>query len=177
MHHSDASQTPDRPKPRYLQPPHLHRSPACPTRLSPARHSPAPSLFVPLPPPPQVKDVQITATCIRVPVMRAHAESINLTFKDPMDENKALELLSKAKGVSIINDRANNRFPTPLDASNKDDVYVGRIRNDVSQPTGKGLDIFVCGDQIRKVRAPAPTVPERRASPAFPERLEAEAAS
>lgn len=100
----------------------------------------------------QAKDVQITATCIRVPVMRAHAESINLTFKDPMDEVKALELLSKAKGVSIVNDRANNRFPTPLDASNKDDVYVGRIRNDVSQPAGKGIDLFVCGDQIRKVR-------------------------
>lgn len=100
----------------------------------------------------QNPDVKITATCIRVPVMRAHAESINLTFKDSLTEEKALELLSSAKGVSIINDRKNNRFPTPLDASNKDDVYVGRIRNDVSQPLGKGLDIFVCGDQIRKVR-------------------------
>ena len=48
------------------------------------------------------------------------------------------------------NDRAANRFPTPLDATNKDDVYVGRVRADISQPAGKGLDLFVCGDQIRK---------------------------
>jgi len=95
-------------------------------------------------------DVNITATCIRVPVMRAHAESINLTLKNPLDEVKAKELLSKAEGVSIIDDRANNRFPTPLDATDNDDVYVGRIRQDISQPGNKGLDLFVCGDQIKK---------------------------
>lgn len=50
----------------------------------------------------------------------------------------------------MINDRANNRFPTPLDASNKDDVYVGRVRRDISRLAGKGLDLFVCGDQIKK---------------------------
>ena len=52
--------------------------------------------------------------------------------------------------MSIINDRAANRFPTPLDATGRDDVYVGRLRADISQPAGKGLDLFVCGDQIRK---------------------------
>ena len=92
----------------------------------------------------------VSATCIRVPVMRAHAESINLTFEKSITEAEALAALSSAKGVSIINDRAANRFPTPLDASNKDDVYVGRLRADISQPAGKGLDLFVCGDQIRK---------------------------
>ena len=61
--------------------------------------------------------VEIAATCIRVPVMRAHAESINLTFESELDENDAREILSKAAGVSIIDDRANNRFPTPLDAT------------------------------------------------------------
>ena len=98
----------------------------------------------------QVNDVAITATCIRVPVMRAHAESINLTFANSLSEADALKALGAAKGVSIINDREANRFPTPLDASNKDDVYVGRVRADISQPAGRGLDLFVCGDQIRK---------------------------
>lgn len=98
----------------------------------------------------QTDDVQITATCIRVPIMRAHAESINLTFKGTLTEEQAIEALSSARGVSIINDRISNLFPTPLDASNKDDVYVGRMRADISQPPGKGLELFVCGDQIRK---------------------------
>jgi len=98
----------------------------------------------------QVTDIQVSATCIRVPVMRAHAESINLTFKGTLSEADALKALTGAPGVSIINDRAANRFPTPLDATNKDDVYVGRVRADISQPAGKGLDLFVCGDQIRK---------------------------
>ncbi|XP_024008367.1 uncharacterized protein LOC18993384 isoform X1 [Eutrema salsugineum] len=95
-------------------------------------------------------EVKVTATCIRVPVMRAHAESVNLQFENPLDENTARELLKKAPGVYIIDDRSSNTFPTPLDVSNKDDVAVGRIRRDVSQDGNFGLDIFVCGDQIRK---------------------------
>lgn len=94
--------------------------------------------------------VQITATCIRVPVMRAHAESINLRFLNPISESDALDALSSFPGVSVINDRENNRFPTPLDATNKDDVYVGRVRKDISINDSKGLDLFVCGDQIKK---------------------------
>ncbi len=92
----------------------------------------------------------ITATCIRVPVMRAHAESINLTLDKPLSEDEAHKLLADAPGVSLIDDRENNRFPTPLDASHVDDVFVGRIRHDLSQPEGYGLDLFVCGDQVRK---------------------------
>jgi aspartate-semialdehyde dehydrogenase len=92
----------------------------------------------------------ITATCVRVPVMRAHAESINLTLDTPLDEDAARELLAAAPGVALIDDRDNNRFPTPLDASHVDDVFVGRIRRDLSQPEGYGLDLFVCGDQVRK---------------------------
>ena len=95
-------------------------------------------------------DVNVTATCIRVPVMRAHAESINLEFDRDVTEEEALAALEKFPGVSIINDRANNRFPTPLDASNNDDVYVGRVRRDISRNDKRGLDLFVCGDQIKK---------------------------
>lgn len=95
-------------------------------------------------------DIAITGTCIRVPVMRAHAESINLEFENDISEEEALKALEAFPGVSIINDRANNRFPTPLDASTKDDVYVGRVRRDISRGDAKGLDLFVCGDQIKK---------------------------
>ena len=92
----------------------------------------------------------ITATCVRVPVMRAHAESINLTFNESITEDEARALIEAAPGVSLLDDRANNRFPMPVDASGKDDVLVGRIRTDISQPDGVGLDLFCCGDQIRK---------------------------
>ena len=96
---------------------------------------------------------RITATCVRVPVMRAHAESINLEFEDKLDEKQAVEILSKAPGIAIMDDRQANRFPMPLDASDNDYIYVGRIRNDISRngdAAGSGLDLFVCGDQIRK---------------------------
>uniref|UniRef100_A0ACD5WDS5 Uncharacterized protein n=1 Tax=Avena sativa TaxID=4498 RepID=A0ACD5WDS5_AVESA len=96
------------------------------------------------------KDVRVTATCIRVPTMRAHAESINLQFEKPLDEDTAREILRAAPGVTISDDRASNRFPTPLEVSNKDEVSVGRIRQDLSQDDNRGLEIFVCGDQIRK---------------------------
>ncbi|MEM1446774.1 MAG: aspartate-semialdehyde dehydrogenase, partial [Planctomycetota bacterium] len=98
----------------------------------------------------EATQTKITPTCIRVPVMRAHAESINLTLDQPLTEDAARELLAAAPGVSLIDDRDANRFPTPLDASHQDDVFVGRIRRDLSQPEGQGLDLFVCGDQVRK---------------------------
>ncbi|MEM9916139.1 MAG: aspartate-semialdehyde dehydrogenase [Planctomycetota bacterium] len=98
----------------------------------------------------EADQMAVTATCIRVPVMRAHAESINLTFDGTMTEDQTRELIEAAPGVSLIDDRENNRFPTPLDAQHQDDCYVGRIRRDLSQPEGVGLDLFVCGDQVRK---------------------------
>ena len=94
--------------------------------------------------------VKVSATCIRVPVMRAHAESINLELNAPLTADEARELLAAAEGVSIIDDREGNNFPTPLEASFKDDVYVGRIRRDISRDDDLGLDLFVCGDQVRK---------------------------
>ncbi|GLU03697.1 hypothetical protein SLE2022_208830 [Rubroshorea leprosula] len=95
-------------------------------------------------------DVKVTATCIRVPVMRAHAESVNLQFEKPLDEDTAREILKNAPGIVVIDDRSSNHFPTPLEVSNKDGVAVGRIRRDLSQDGNHGLDIFVCGDQVRK---------------------------
>src|SRR5262249_14620056 len=95
-------------------------------------------------------DIQITATCVRVPVMRAHSESINITFSKPMTENEVRTILSKAPGVRIVDDRVKNYFPMPIEASDGDDVFAGRIRQDISQPDGRGIDMFVSGDQLRK---------------------------
>lgn len=99
---------------------------------------------------PEDSRTAITATCVRVPIMRAHAESINLSFVDPISESRARRLLESAAGVTVLDDREANRFPMPLDATGRDNVYVGRIREDPSQSPGHGLDLFVCGDQIRK---------------------------
>ena len=95
-------------------------------------------------------EIRVTATCVRVPVMRAHSESINLTFENAMSEQKVRDLLAGAPGVTIVDDRENSYFPMPLDASDKDDILVGRIRQDTSQDGGVGIDMFVSGDQIRK---------------------------
>ncbi|MBI1367509.1 MAG: aspartate-semialdehyde dehydrogenase [Planctomycetes bacterium] len=94
--------------------------------------------------------IGITATCVRVPVLRAHCESINLQFESPLTEQQAREILAAAPGVTVIDDREANKHPEPLTASHQDDVFVGRIRRDWSQPEGYGLDLFVSGDQIRK---------------------------
>jgi len=95
-------------------------------------------------------DIAITCTCIRVPVLRAHCASINLEFRDPITPDQVRDLLSTAPGVSLIDDRENNRFPMPIDANGKDDVYVGHIRQDESIPDNRGINIWVAGDQLRK---------------------------
>ncbi|KAL2546053.1 Aspartate-semialdehyde dehydrogenase [Forsythia ovata] len=76
-------------------------------------------------------------------------EELCLVSSKP-DMDTAREILSNAPGLVVIDDRAANYFPTPLEVSNKDDVAVGRIRRDASQDGNYGLEIFVCGDQIRK---------------------------
>lgn len=95
-------------------------------------------------------DILVSATCVRVPVMRAHCEAINLQFSKPMSESEVADILAGAEGVKIIDDRNANRSPQPTDATGQDDVFVGRIRQDISQPDGCGIDLFVAGDQILK---------------------------
>jgi len=92
----------------------------------------------------------ITATCIRVPIPRAHCESINLEFERPITPAEVRQILSKAPGVKIVDDATANHFPMPLEASGQDDVLVGRIRQDMSRDDGRGIELFVSGDQIRK---------------------------
>jgi aspartate-semialdehyde dehydrogenase len=92
----------------------------------------------------------LTATCIRVPVLRAHCESVNITFAEPVDEGEVRDLLAGAPGVRVVDDRSANHFPMPCEASEQDDVLVGRIRRDASQADGCGIELFLCGDQLRK---------------------------
>ena len=94
--------------------------------------------------------IMVSATCVRVPVPRAHSESINLEFERPMSPEQVREILAKAPGVKVVDDRAGNHFPMPLEASGQDDVLVGRIRQDVSRDDGRGIELFVSGDQLRK---------------------------
>ena len=94
--------------------------------------------------------IAITATCVRVPVMRAHSEAINIEFAEPMSEQQVRDILADAPGVKIVDDREASYFPMPLDASGTDKILVGRIRQDISMDNGRGIDMFVSGDQIRK---------------------------
>ncbi len=95
-------------------------------------------------------EIAITCTCIRIPVFRAHCESINLEFTGSITPDQVRDLLSTAPGVSVLDDREHNRFPMPIDATGKDDIFVGRIRQDESIPENRGINIWVAGDQLRK---------------------------
>ena len=91
---------------------------------------------------------RITVTCVRVPVLRSHSEALNVEFVKPITVAQAYELLRTAPGVTVMEDRAKNRWPMPHDVSGKDNVYVGRIRADQSNPNT--LDLWVVGDQLLK---------------------------
>jgi len=95
-------------------------------------------------------DIRVAATCVRVPVLRAHSESINIEFTNPMTEQQVRDILADAPSVTIVDDRVKSYFPMPKDASGQDNILVGRIRQDMSLPDGRGIEIFVSGDQIRK---------------------------
>ena len=93
-------------------------------------------------------DLRLTATCVRVPVLRAHSEAVNIEFSEPFPVEEARTLLSAAPGVELIEDFGANRFPMPTDVTGRDPVAVGRIRQDLSEPNA--LELWLCGDQIRK---------------------------
>ena len=93
-------------------------------------------------------DLRISATCVRVPVLRAHSEAVNIEFEVPFSPQAAKALLAKAPGVKLVEDWGRNYFPMPIEASGQDDVLVGRIRQDISNPNA--LELWLSGDQIRK---------------------------
>jgi aspartate-semialdehyde dehydrogenase len=94
--------------------------------------------------------IAIGVTCVRVPVLRAHCEAITFECEKPITEHDVRAILSKAPGVRIVDDRAKNYFPMPIDASGQDDVLVGRIRKDLSDASGHSISMFVSADQLLK---------------------------
>lgn len=93
-------------------------------------------------------DLRISFTCVRVPVLRAHSMALSVEFDRPVSADAARELLAAAPGVRVIDERAANHFPMPVEASGEDDVLVGRIRRDLSDPDGRTLALFLSGDQL-----------------------------
>jgi aspartate-semialdehyde dehydrogenase len=94
--------------------------------------------------------IAIGVTCVRVPVLRAHCEAITFECERPITEDEVRAILARAPGVKIVDDRANNYFPMPVDASGQDDVLVGRIRKDLSDLSGHSISMFVSADQLLK---------------------------
>ncbi len=92
--------------------------------------------------------LRLSATCVRVPVLRAHSEAINIEFLEPFPVEEARALLAQAPGVELLENFETNRFPMPTDVTGRDPVAVGRIRQDLSDPNA--LELWLCGDQIRK---------------------------
>ena len=92
--------------------------------------------------------VKVTATTVRIPVIGGHSESVNIEFENDFDVNELRSLLAKQKGVVVIDDPANLKYPMPKDAHNKDEVFVGRIRKDESQKNT--VDLWIVADNLRK---------------------------
>ena len=92
--------------------------------------------------------IRITATTVRIPVMGGHSESVNIEFAQDFDLNEVREILANAPGVLVVDDVANLKYPMPLDAHDKDEVFVGRLRRDESQPNT--LNAWIVADNLRK---------------------------
>lgn len=93
-------------------------------------------------------DLQVSCTCVRVPVLRSHSESITIETEKKLTAKKAKELLSKAKGVKVVDNPSQFKYPMPLDTTDQDNIFVGRIREDISAKNS--LTFWCAGDQIRK---------------------------
>ena len=94
--------------------------------------------------------IRIAPTCMRVPVMRAHTESLSIEFSEPIELDETRATLERAAGVRVVDDPSRSRFPTPLEASGIDEVLVGRIRREPGIPDRQGLQLICAGDQLRK---------------------------
>ncbi|MGF7042956.1 aspartate-semialdehyde dehydrogenase [Mucilaginibacter lappiensis] len=92
--------------------------------------------------------IQVTATTVRIPVMGGHSESVNVEFANDFDLNELRELLAKSPGIVVVDDPANLKYPMPLDAHDKDEVFVGRLRRDETQPNT--LNCWIVSDNLRK---------------------------
>jgi aspartate-semialdehyde dehydrogenase len=94
------------------------------------------------------KNIRVTATTVRIPVMGGHSESVNVQFENEFDLNEVRALLKSAPGVILVDDVSNLKYPMPMDAHDKDEVFVGRLRRDETQP--KTLNMWIVSDNLRK---------------------------
>jgi len=92
--------------------------------------------------------LKVSATCVRVPVMTTHSLAVHARFSREVTRKQALELLSRSEGIKLVDDPENKLFPTPIDVVGTDPTWVGRVRQSLDDP--KSLDLFVCGDNLRK---------------------------
>lgn len=92
--------------------------------------------------------IKVTSTCVRIPTIGGHSEAINVEFENEYTLEQVYSILSKAPGVTVVDDPTKNEYPMPLNAHDKDDVFVGRIRRDETQP--KTLNLWVVSDNLRK---------------------------
>ena len=97
-----------------------------------------------------VPHLQVSCTCVRVPVFRSHSEALTIETERPITPEAAREILLAAPGVRVVDEPLNERYPMPIETSDQDMVFVGRIRKDLSNNNGNGLVLWVCGDQVRK---------------------------
>jgi len=94
--------------------------------------------------------IRVSATCVRVPVLRAHAMAITIECMRPVTAAEVRQLVQDAPGVKLVDDPERNYFPMPRDATGNDPILVGRIRQDLSDPNGRSVSLFVAGDQLLK---------------------------
>ena len=95
-------------------------------------------------------DIKITATCVRVPTIRAHAESVHINFENEVNLEEIKLILNEKDGIIVEDDYKNGEFPEPIKVENKFDVMVGRIRYDLTDESKKSINLFLCGDQLLK---------------------------
>lgn len=92
--------------------------------------------------------IQLTATCVRIPTVGGHSEAVNIEFEEEYSLEGIYDLLNKAEGITVVDNPSQNEYPMPLNAHDKDDVFVGRIRRDETQP--KTLNMWIVSDNLRK---------------------------
>jgi len=95
-----------------------------------------------------LKNLRVSATCVRVPVVTTHSLAVHASFSRDVDQGRAQAILREAEGVVLLDDPANGEFPTPNDAVGTDPTWVGRVRRSIDDP--RALDLFLCGDNLRK---------------------------
>ncbi len=93
-------------------------------------------------------DIAVSATCVRVPVMLSHSEALHIEFENPMSPGEVREILVDFPGIKVVDDPLANVYPMPIEAAGRDEVFVGRIRQDVSHPNG--IAMWVVTDNLRK---------------------------